>query len=98
MGEVMREAGYTTFAIGKWHLGQYPQNMPLSHGFDAFYGLRWSNDMEPAKRNPPNASSSLHQNPAWWNCNLVRDNQIIQEHTDLSTLTKRYTAEAIQFI
>jgi arylsulfatase A-like enzyme len=39
-------------AIGKWHLGQYPQNMPTSHGFDAFYGLRWSNDMEPARGIP----------------------------------------------
>jgi arylsulfatase A-like enzyme len=98
IARALKSKGYATQAIGKWHLGQYPQNMPLSHGFDAFYGLRWSNDMEPAKGNPPNASSSLHQNPAWWNCNLVRDNQIIQEHTDLSTLTKRYTAEAIQFI
>ncbi len=47
MGEVMREAGYTTFALGKWHLsamenassaGPYDQ-WPLQRGFDRFYGF-----------------------------------------------------------
>ncbi len=90
--------GYATQAIGKWHLGHYPQNLPTAHGFDNFYGLRWSNDMEPAKGNPSNASSRLDQNPKWWNCTLMRNDQPIEQPTDLSTLTKRYTEEARRFI
>jgi arylsulfatase len=47
MGEVMRESGYTTFAIGKWHLvsmensssaGPFDQ-WPLARGFDRYYGF-----------------------------------------------------------
>jgi arylsulfatase A-like enzyme len=98
IARALKSKGYATQAIGKWHLGQYPQNMPTSHGFDGFYGLRWSNDMEPAKGNPKDASSRLDQKLEWWNCNLMRNDQIIEKNTDLSTLTKRYTEEAIRFI
>jgi arylsulfatase A-like enzyme len=47
MGEVLRDAGYTTFAVGKWHLcqmestsaaGPYDQ-WPCQRGFDRFYGF-----------------------------------------------------------
>ena len=72
--------------------------MPTSHGFDGFYGLRWSNDMEPARGIPKDASRSLHPKLEWWNCALVRNDQIIEQPTDLSTLTRRYTEEAIRFI
>lgn len=35
----MREAGYTTALIGKWHLGFQPQHYPLKNGFDYFFGM-----------------------------------------------------------
>jgi arylsulfatase len=47
MGEVMREGGYATFALGKWHLvsmedsssaGPFDQ-WPLQRGFDRYYGF-----------------------------------------------------------
>ncbi|MBY0587923.1 sulfatase [bacterium] len=34
----MKAAGYTTAAIGKWHLGELPPFHPLQRGFDNFYG------------------------------------------------------------
>jgi len=34
----MREAGYETALIGKWHLGWRPEYRPNQHGFDEFYG------------------------------------------------------------
>ncbi len=43
----LRQAGYATMAIGKWHLGCLPEHMPTRHGFDAYYGLLYSNDMDP---------------------------------------------------
>ena len=37
--EYLREAGYRTHAVGKWHLGpNTPEYHPMSRGFDSFYG------------------------------------------------------------
>jgi arylsulfatase A len=98
IARALKTKGYTTECIGKWHLGHHPENMPTHHGFDSFYGLRWSVDMEPNRGNPKNASMRLDQNMDWWNCALVRNDTIIEQPTDLSTLTRRYTDEAVHFI
>jgi len=47
LAEALKERGYATACIGKWHLGSIPEFMPLSHGFDYFYGIPYSNDMTP---------------------------------------------------
>ncbi|MGA0608574.1 sulfatase-like hydrolase/transferase [Phenylobacterium sp. VNQ135] len=39
IGQVMREAGYRTAMVGKWHLGQAPGYQPLDRGFDEFFGI-----------------------------------------------------------
>jgi arylsulfatase A len=98
IASALKTKGYVTGAIGKWHLGHLPQFLPTHHGFDSFYGLRWSNDQEPAKGIPPNASMSLHPKLEWWRDALLRDDKIIEQPTDLSTLTLRYTKEAVAFI
>jgi arylsulfatase A-like enzyme len=45
--EVLRDAGYATGIVGKWHLGDAPQFNPLHHGFDEFFGAPYSHDMKP---------------------------------------------------
>ena len=47
MADMLKTVGYATMCIGKWHLGSTPQYMPTNRGFDAFYGLPYSNDMAP---------------------------------------------------
>ncbi len=98
IARALKGKGYATQCVGKWHLGHHPQNLPTRHGFDGFYGLRWSNDMEPARGIPKGASASLHPKPEWWNCTLMRNDQPIEQPADLSTLTRRYTEEAVRFI
>jgi len=34
----LKTRGYSTIAIGKWHLGQKPEYHPTARGFDEFYG------------------------------------------------------------
>ena len=45
IAELAKRAGYETGMIGKWHLGTFPKNLPLQHGFDYFLGVPHSNDM-----------------------------------------------------
>lgn len=35
---LMKNAGYTTGAVGKWHLGAHPQFHPNKRGFDEYFG------------------------------------------------------------
>jgi arylsulfatase A-like enzyme len=45
IAELLKDKGYKTSAIGKWHLGHKEPFLPLQNGFDEFYGLPYSNDM-----------------------------------------------------
>lgn len=36
----MKALGYATCAIGKWHLGDKPEYLPMVRGFDEFYGTK----------------------------------------------------------
>jgi len=42
---LLRDAGYATSCIGKWHLGHVPQYLPRRRGFDEYLGILYSNDM-----------------------------------------------------
>ena len=39
LSELLRERGYATGCMGKWHLGIGPAYRPLQRGFDEFYGV-----------------------------------------------------------
>jgi len=45
MAEGLKQAGYRTGIFGKWHLGDTPDNFPTRHGFDTWFGIPYSNDM-----------------------------------------------------
>lgn len=47
IARVLKQHGYATQAIGKWHLGDRPQFLPTRHGFDHYFGLNYSMDMLP---------------------------------------------------
>src|SRR2546423_13500988 len=78
IASALKTKGYATACVGKWHLGQGPQHLPTAHGFDSFYGLRWSNDMEPAEKIPKNASANLNPDPSWWRASLLRNDKVIE--------------------
>ncbi len=39
LADVLKQAGYKSFAIGKWHMGAHESLHPLKRGFDDFYGF-----------------------------------------------------------
>ncbi len=47
IAEMLKNKGYHTGIIGKWHLGHHREFLPLQHGFDEYYGIPYSNDMWP---------------------------------------------------
>jgi arylsulfatase A len=49
LAETLKSAGYATAAVGKWHLGDDPEYLPINQGFDSYYGIPYSNDMYPAR-------------------------------------------------
>ncbi len=87
IANVLKDEGYRTMAVGKWHLGhQKPELLPTGRGFDAWYGLPYSNDMR-----KPWVQTDLP-------LQLYRDTEPIEHPVNQDTLTERYTEEAVKFI
>lgn len=87
MAEALKDAGYKTHMVGKWHLG-YKQKkfLPVNQGFDTWFGLPYSNDyMKPwVQTDEPLA--------------LYRGETMVEHPFDQNPLTTRYTKEAVQLI
>ena len=99
IAKALKTKGYATCAIGKWHLGDLPDYLPTKHGFDSFYGLPYSNDSDWVSQQL-RKTESMTQNPDFhsFNVPLMRNMEIIERPVDQTTLTKRYTEEAIRFL
>ncbi len=85
--KLLQSSGYATKLVGKWHCGDQPPFLPTRHGFDSYYGLPYSNDMGiggPNATRPP--------------LPLMRDESVIQQQPDQTSLTERYVEESVRFI
>ena len=99
--EALRSRGYATGMVGKWHLGVWsinPEGHPRRHGFDFFFGLPHSNDMDPTAAAPAFAPGRPDQDPAWWNAPLFQNEQLVAQPADQTQLTRLYTEQAQRFI
>jgi arylsulfatase A-like enzyme len=100
VAEVLKQKGYATAAIGKWHLGHLPEFLPTNQGFDSYFGIPYSNDMDRQERAPRDTASPrfLDPKPADFNVPIMRGDKIIERPADQTTVTRRYTDEAIAFM
>lgn len=113
IAEVLKPAGYRAAIIGKWHLGDRPQFLPTTQGFDSYFGIPYSNDMwinkdqqfaEDAQffdgytLDQVQSGEAGKRKDRGGKVPLMRDDKIIEYPVDQTYITKRYTDEAIQII
>ena len=85
IAEILKSKGYATGCFGKWHLGDQQVFLPNNHGFDTYFGVPYSNDMNSKERGDPPLP-------------IVHNNRVILAPVDQKYLTKMCTDRAIEFI
>jgi uncharacterized sulfatase len=100
IAELLKTAGYATGIIGKWHLGQQLKFLPMNHGFDSWFGVPFSHDMRMTVPRDKGFQTAAYYEPRseYWDVPLMRNDEIVQQPVEHSTLTKRFTEEAVRFI
>ncbi len=113
IAEILKEKGYATACVGKWHLGHLPEFLPTKHGFDQYFGIPYSNDMwiDPKME----LAEDIKLRKEWTvqkikkinnrkpgksrhQVPLMQNEKVIEFPADQAQLTKRYTEESIKFI
>ena len=100
----LKSIGYATACVGKWHLGRHKETLPRANGFDSYYGIPYSNDMNypDNKRKTKLSSDELWKDQATaitdWNTPLFGNEEVIELPVDQRTITRRYTDKAIDFV
>ncbi len=109
IAEALKEQGYQTAMVGKWHLGHLSHHLPTNHGFDSWFGIPYSNDMDRNEELVTQANNGKeikwYEGTHWsqtnsehWNVPLMEGEAIIERAPDQSQLTKKYTKRAMKFI
>ena len=99
IAEKLKEVNYKTAIVGKWHLGHLEDYLPNNHGFDYYYGIPYSNDMD--KINNNNYWSEYERkklDSKSYNVPLIENYDIIERPVDQTTITMRYVDKTIQLI
>ncbi|MEZ4217577.1 MAG: sulfatase-like hydrolase/transferase [Myxococcota bacterium] len=97
--EALRAAGYATGMVGKWHLGDADGHRPNDLGFDSYYGVLWSHDMQPLDVYRDRDVVVRDETEQSW-LHAFRDEEDAREFRgiDPRTFTDDYTREAIRFL
>ena len=101
IAEVLKSRGYATAAVGKWHLGVRPEYLPTNQGFDSYFGIPYSNDMDQTGAElsaDERFRRYMNARIEFFNVPLMRGAKIIERPAEQTTITQRYTDEGIAFI
>lgn len=103
----LRQQGYATACFGKWHLGHHPETLPTANGFDTFFGIPYSNDMNHPDnlgkpKGGPDGMDALWNDPqsalTKWKTPLMENEKIVELPVDQRTITRRCTDRGVAFI
>ncbi|XP_030390010.1 arylsulfatase G isoform X2 [Gopherus evgoodei] len=110
LAEVLKEAGYVTAVIGKWHLGHSGLYHPNFRGFDYYFGIPYSHDMgctdtpgynlPPCPACPRRSAATSHGRDCYTKVALplFENITITQQPVNLTGLAAEYAEKAAQFI
>ena len=87
VASLLKDQGYATQIVGKWHCGDQSEFLPTRHGFDHYYGIPYSNDM-----------GRQHADDTYPPLPLLRDEAVIQAQPDQRGITERYVEECVRFM
>lgn len=93
--ELLKQSGYNTMGIGKWHLGVHEQFRPWNRGFNEFFGF-----LGGGHRYLPEDYTIAHQDSAKneaesYRTKLIRNKTTVEE---TEYLTDAFSREAVSFI
>jgi len=102
IAEMLKQKDYATACIGKWHLGHQPEFLPTRQGFDYYYGIPYSNDMDFVKGGTNYRANvgdhDFYPDTNHYNVPLLENEKTIERPTNQNTITKRYSQKAVQYI
>lgn len=97
IARALKGNGYRTAAVGKWHLGHLSPHLPTDHGFDSYFGIPYSNDMDKVEKTDHFTLADEERYQAY-NVPLMRDKEIVERPADQRSITRRYTEEVVSKI
>jgi len=101
MANVLKNEGYSTCMVGKWHLGSKPPFLPTHFGFDQYLGLPYSNDMWPVNYDGKEITDTSNHRYNYPILPLLQGDKVVKHIRtleDQGQLTQTYTRFATKFI
>ena len=107
LADHFKSLGYSTACFGKWHLGHHKEVLPTANGFDTYFGIPYSNDMnhpdnKGKPKGGPDGMDLLWEDPestlTKWKTPLFENEKIVELPVDQRTITSRCTQKSIDFI
>ncbi len=104
MPAMLKQHGYATAILGKWHLAGYPQDFtsspmhPLECGFDYHFGTPGSNDVPAPKGKVQNREVFDTCDKFTFQVPLIRGREQVEFPANQELFTSRYTEEAVHWI
>lgn len=95
IAKALSKSGYTSIALGKWHLGAHKSQYPLKRGFDEFYGFLSGGHKYFPDEWTLNDVSEIEAQFDAYNTRLMQDNGRVDEK---EYLTDALSREAVSFI
>ncbi len=92
LAELLRDQGYRTAMVGKWHLGDHSPFLPTEQGFESYLGIPYSHDMWGGHPEPNMARLFPARVP------LLRGTEVADSLGDFTTLNRMYNEEAVRIV